>query len=83
MAARFHRPLKVIALNASGILKQHNEFSKQLQALHIDVTLFWERHLKSHERFLIPHYHLYRTDRFPRREDGTSVAVRKAFPTDT
>jgi hypothetical protein len=44
------------------------------------VTLFSETHLKPHERFFIPNYHLYRTDRFPRRKDGTAFAVRKGIP---
>jgi hypothetical protein len=33
MATRIHRPLKVIAFNASGIMKQRYELSKQLQDL--------------------------------------------------
>jgi hypothetical protein len=41
MAARIHRPLKVIAFNANGIWRQRYEFSKQLQDLHIDVVLWW------------------------------------------
>jgi hypothetical protein len=32
--------------------------------VHIDVALFSETHLKSHERFFIPNYHFCRTDRF-------------------
>jgi hypothetical protein len=39
MAARVHRPLKVIAFNADGIWRQHYELSKQLQDFHIDVSL--------------------------------------------
>jgi hypothetical protein len=31
MANRVHRPLKVIAFNANGILRQRFEISKQLQ----------------------------------------------------
>jgi hypothetical protein len=38
MAARIHRPLKVIAFNANGIWRQLYELSKQLQDLHIAVT---------------------------------------------
>jgi hypothetical protein len=33
MAARVHRPLKVIAFNANGIWRQHYELSKQLLRL--------------------------------------------------
>jgi hypothetical protein len=77
MAARFHRPL---AFNANGIGRQRCELSKQLQELHIDVALFSETHLKPHERFFIPNYHFYRTDRFPGRKGGTAVAVRKGVP---
>jgi hypothetical protein len=53
MANRVHRPLKVIASNANGILRQSHEVSKQLQDLHIDVALFSETNLKPHERFYI------------------------------
>jgi hypothetical protein len=35
MANRVHRPLKVIAYNANGILRQRSELGKQLQDLHI------------------------------------------------
>jgi hypothetical protein len=35
MAARVHRPLKVIAFNANDICRQRYELSKQLQNLHI------------------------------------------------
>jgi hypothetical protein len=35
-------PLKVTAFNANGIGRQRHELSKQLQDLHIDVTLFSE-----------------------------------------
>jgi hypothetical protein len=45
-------PLKIIAFNANGILRQRYELSKQLQDLHIDVALFSETNLKPHERFL-------------------------------
>jgi hypothetical protein len=53
---------------------------KQLQDLHIDVALLSETHLKPHERFFIPNYHVYRTDRFPGRKGGTAIAVRKGIP---
>jgi hypothetical protein len=39
MAARVHRPLKIIAFNANVILRQRYELSKQLQDLHVDVAL--------------------------------------------
>jgi hypothetical protein len=42
MAARVHRPLKVLASNANGIWKHSYEFSNQLQDLYIDVTLLSE-----------------------------------------
>jgi hypothetical protein len=79
MAARIHRPLKIMALNANGIWRKRYELSKQLQDLHIDVALFSETHLKPRERFHIPNYHFYRTDRFPGRKGGTAVAVRKGI----
>jgi hypothetical protein len=51
MANRIHRPLKIIAFNANGIMKQRYEISKHLQDLHVDVALFSETHLKSHGGF--------------------------------
>jgi hypothetical protein len=57
MAASVHRPLKVIAFNASGTWRQRYELSKQFQDLHIDVTLLSETHLKPHEGLFIPNYH--------------------------
>jgi hypothetical protein len=38
MAARVHRPLKVIVFNAHGIWRRRYELSKQLQDLHTDVA---------------------------------------------
>jgi exonuclease III len=61
MAARIHRPFKVVTFNANGIWRQSYELNKQLQSLHIDVALLSETHLKPHERFFIPNYHFYRT----------------------
>jgi exonuclease III len=80
MANRVHRPLKVVAFNANGILRQRYELSEQLQDLHIDVALFSETHLKPHERFYIKNYHFYRIDRHPGRKGETAVAVRKGIP---
>jgi hypothetical protein len=47
---------------------------------YMDVALLSETHLKRHERFFIPNYHFYRTDRFPGRKCRTAVAVRKGIP---
>jgi hypothetical protein len=80
MATRIYRPLEVIAFNENGIARQRYELSKQLQELHVDVALFSGIHLKSHERFFIPNYHFYRTDRYLGRKGGTAVAVRKGIP---
>jgi hypothetical protein len=68
MDARTHRPLKVIAFNAIGIWRRRYELSKQLQDLNIDVTLLSETHIKHNERFFIPNYNFYRSDRFPGRK---------------
>jgi hypothetical protein len=54
MAARIHRPLKVIAFNA-------NDIWRQLQGLHINMALFSETHPKSNERFFILNLHFYGT----------------------
>jgi hypothetical protein len=80
MAARVHRPLKVVAFNADDIVRRRYELSNQLQELHIDVALPSEIHLKRHERFFIPNYRINRTDPFPGRKGGTAVAVRKGSP---
>jgi hypothetical protein len=53
---------------------------KQLQDLHIDVSLLSGIHLKSHERVFNPNYHFYGANHFPGRKGGTAVAVRKAIP---
>jgi hypothetical protein len=46
----------------------------------IDVALLSETHLKRHERFYIPNYHFYRSDRFLGKKGGTAIAVRKGIP---
>jgi hypothetical protein len=68
MAARFHRSLEVIAFNANGIWRRCYTLSKQLQDLHIDVAVLSETRLKPHERFFIPNYNFYRTNRFRGRK---------------
>jgi hypothetical protein len=83
MAARGHRPLKVIAFNANDIWRQRYELSKQLQDLHVDVAMFSETHLKPHERFFIPNYHFYRTDRFPGRKNIPHKHVDLCYMCDT
>jgi hypothetical protein len=80
MTNRVHRPLKVIAFNANGILRQRYKLSKQLQELHIEEALFSETHLKPHQRFHIQIYHIYRNDRHPEIKGGTAVAVKKGIP---
>jgi hypothetical protein len=47
MANKIHRPLKIIAFNVNGIMKQRYEPSKQLQDLHVDVALFSVTHLNT------------------------------------
>jgi hypothetical protein len=69
-----------MAFNANGIGRQRYDLSKQLQDLNVDVALFSETHLKTHERFFIPNDHFYRTDCHPGRKGGTAVAVRKGIP---
>jgi exonuclease III len=77
MATKVHRPLKVVAFNANGIGRHRYELSKQLQVQRIDVALFSDT---PHERFYIPNYQVYRTDRFPGIKGGTAVAVKKSIP---
>jgi hypothetical protein len=80
MAARVHRLPKVITFNANGIWRQRYELSTQLQDLHTDVALVSETHLKTHERFFIPNYHIYRTNCFPGRKGGPAVAEKEDIP---
>jgi hypothetical protein len=61
-------------------MKQRYNLSKQLQDLHVNVTLFSETHLKPHERYFISNYQFYRTDRHPGTKGGTAVAVRRGVP---
>jgi hypothetical protein len=42
--------------------------------------LFSETHLKPHERFYIPNFHLYLIDRHLGNKGGTAVAVLKGIP---
>jgi exonuclease III len=71
---------KILSFNASGILRQCHELSKQLEYLRIDVTLFSKTHLKPHEKFFFQNYHVYRIDRYSGRKGGTAIAVRKVIP---
>jgi exonuclease III len=79
MATRLYKPLRVLAFNANGIGRQRYELSRQLQDLHVDVALFSETQLKSHERFFIPNFQIYRINHYQGRKGGTAVAVRKAI----
>jgi hypothetical protein len=67
MAARVHRPLKVIEFYANDIWRRRYELSEQLQDSHIDVARLSETRLKLHERLFILNYHSYRTDSPGRR----------------
>jgi hypothetical protein len=80
MATIIHRPVKVIAFNENGIMRQRYELSKQLQDLHVHVALFSETHLIPHERFFISNHLSYRTGRHPGRKGATAIAVRSAVP---
>jgi hypothetical protein len=80
MATRIHRLIKVVACNANGTGRQRYELSKQLQDLHVYVSLFSETQLKPHGMFFIQNYHFYRTDSHPGIKGGTAIAVRKGIP---
>jgi hypothetical protein len=72
MATRVHRHLKAVAFNANGIVKKHSELIKQLQDHHTDLALILDIHLKPHERFFFPNYHIYWTDCSPGLNRGTA-----------
>jgi hypothetical protein len=80
MAARIQKQLKFETFNANDIWRQRYVFNKQLQGLHINVTVRPETRLEPPERFFIPNYHFYRTDSLPGRESGTAFAVRREIP---
>jgi hypothetical protein len=63
VATTDHRPFKVTAFNA----------------IHKDVALLSETHLKPHERFFIPNYHFYRTTSHE-EEAELPLKLEKAFP---
>jgi hypothetical protein len=75
MAARVHRPLRVVTFSADVIGRQRYELSKQLQGLHVEVALLSETNRKPRERFRILNYHIYRTDRFPGRNGRTALLL--------
>jgi len=77
MTTRAHRPIKVVALNVNCIGRQRYELSRQLQNHHIDVTSFSEKHLKPHENFFIPNFHIHQTDSFPGLKYGLSLWLEK------
>jgi hypothetical protein len=59
---------------------QRYELCNQLQDLYMAMALLSQAHLKHNQRFFIPNYHFYRTDRFPERKGKTAIAVRKGIP---
>jgi hypothetical protein len=77
MASTVHRPLKVVAFNASGIGGQAYVLRKQRRDLKIDEAHFSETHLKPHMRLYIPNYHMARNDRLDGNKGGTVIAVKK------
>jgi hypothetical protein len=85
MAARIHRPLRVIAFNGNGIWRRRYDLGKQLQDLrvHIEVALLSETHLKFRERFFIPNYQFCRTDCFPGRKGIPHNYVYLRYKCDT
>jgi hypothetical protein len=72
MAIRIHRRL-------IGIARQRYELSRQLQDLHVDVTLFSETILKTHNRNFISNYHFSRTDRNPGKKAEQPLQLEKKF----
>jgi hypothetical protein len=61
-------------------VRQRFELSKHLKKLHTNVALLSDTHLKPHERFFIPNYHIYQTNRFLGRKRRIAAAVRKCIP---
>jgi hypothetical protein len=79
MTTRIHRPLKVIAFNENGIMKQRTELSKQLQDLHVDVALFSETNLKPHERYFISYYQFMKPTATPAEKAELPLLLEQAF----
>lgn len=74
-----HRFLKITAFNANGVGRQAYKLRKQMEVLKIVVTLFTDTRLKTHTRFYIPNYPIYRTDRQDRHKGGTTGVVKKGI----
>jgi hypothetical protein len=66
-----NRSLNVTAYNANGTERQRYELSKEMHDLHTEDT-----HLKSHERFFIHNYNIYRIDCHLGIKGGTAGEVR-------
>jgi hypothetical protein len=81
MANIIHRPLGIMSFNANDILKQRHELSKLLEDLRIDLALFSGTHLKHHERFSLPNYHVYRMAAMRAGRGELSSQLGKASPT--
>mgnify|MGYP000185625789 CR=1 FL=1 len=72
------RQLKIISFNANGIKKQKLELISLLTELSIDIVCINETHLDEKDRFQIPNYYTYRTDR-PTRGGGTAVVIKRSI----
>jgi hypothetical protein len=44
------------------------------------MRLYFQRHLKPHERFSVTNDYLFRIGRHPEGKGGTAIAVRKGLP---
>jgi hypothetical protein len=74
-------PLKVVEFNTNDIARQLSELSKQLQELHIYMTLLPETCLEPHEMFLIQIIAFIGSTAFWAEKAELSLQLGKAFPT--
>lgn len=67
--------LNLLIFNARGIKRQRLELLQFMVQEKVDLLLATETFLKSNVSFLLPGYHVYRTDRADERGGGTLIAV--------
>lgn len=75
--------LKILSWNADGIKNKISLLSYYLHLLKIDVLCLQETHLSPYNKFYIPGYYVYRSDRMTQhnfgRKGGVAIAVKNTI----
>ena len=71
--------LRSLMWNANGVLSRKDELMHFLADQHIDVAFLCETHLNETQRFSVPNYRVYRSDR-PTRGGGTALLIKNCIP---